>query len=113
MKRCFFVSLLLLMGSTGNSDELPSAGDRPVELTPGASYEVALAAAVAAIEIAAEKRNAWSTSDSLLKQAKTAAADGDEEGAIRMADEARRLAELAIKQAEAEETAWRSRVLSD
>lgn len=77
------------------------------------SYEQALQRAQAAIQTAAEKGHAWSTSDSLLEQAADAAESGDEANAIALADEARIHAELAIIQAESERSLWRSRVLSD
>ena len=123
MKRLLMLSLLLSLGACGESAEKgktpappePEAAEleKYVAPAPSASYEEAHAAAVAAIEHSAELGHAWSTSDALLKQAVTAAADGDEEQAIRLADAARIQAELAARQAALEETAWRERVLSD
>jgi len=121
MKHWSVVSLLLLFAGCSNSTNeegapmatLTSAGNESAEPIPSATYEEAHTAAVAAIEIAAGKRNAWSTSDSLLKQAQAAATDGDEPRAIRLADEARIHAELAAKQADAESLAWRARALTN
>jgi len=120
MKRWYVIPLLLFAGCSNSTDapepptESPSsAATVHAEPAPSASYDDALAAAVAAVEVAAQKRNAWSTSDALLKQAQAAATDGDELRAIQLADEARIQAELASEQAETESLAWRTRVLSD
>jgi len=117
------VSCLLSLGACGQSadnGQAPAPAESAVaeieayvEPAPSASYEEAHAAAVAAIEHSAELGHAWSTSDALLEQAVTAAADGDKEQAIQLADAARIQAELAARQAALEETAWRERVLSD
>ena len=77
------------------------------------AYEDAHAAAVAAMDIAAERGHAWMTSDQLIKDAAKAAADGDEDLAIQLADEARIHAELAVIQADEEATAWRDKVISE
>ena len=76
------------------------------------AYEDAHAAAVAAIDIAAERGHAWMTSDQLIKDAEKAAADGDEARAILLADEARIHAELAVIQADKEAETWRDKVIS-
>jgi hypothetical protein len=76
------------------------------------AYEDAYAAAVAAMDIAAERGHAWTTSDQFLKDAEKAAADGDEARAILLADEARFHAELAVIQADKEAVAWRDKVIS-
>ncbi len=123
MNRLFMLSLLLLLGACGGSAENAAA---PAQVEPAAvvieddiapepstSYEEAHAAAVAAIEHSAALGHAWTTSDALLKQAVSAAADGDSDQAIQLADAARVQAELAARQAVTEETAWRERVLSD
>lgn len=83
------------------------------EAPPSESYDQARASAIGAMNVAAERGHAWSTSDTLLEQAATAAAEGDESSAIRLADDARIQAELAVRQADAEEIAWRGRVLSN
>ena len=76
------------------------------------AYEEARAAAVAAMDIAAERGHAWMTSEQLIKDAEKAAADGDEARAILLADEARIHAELAVIQADKEAVAWRDKVIS-
>lgn len=122
VKRLFLLSLLPLLGACGSAENAaapaqvePAAAviEDYVAPEPSTSYEVAHAAAVAAIEHSADLGHAWSTSDALLKQAVSAAADGDSDQAIQLADAARVQAELAATQAVTEETAWRERVLSD
>lgn len=89
-------------------EEIPA-----LDIVPSDSYEQAYAAAVAAIEVATTKRHTWTTSDQLLKDAASAAADGDETQAIMLADEARWHAQLAVFQADREALSWRDRVISD
>ena len=112
MKQLYLVPLLLTLGACGGSTVKEQAPDA-TESVASASYEDAHAAAVKAIEHSAERGHAWNTSDVLLEQAVTAAADGDEELAIQLADSARMQAELAVQQADTEEEIWMERVLSD
>jgi len=121
MKSLQIVTLLLLVGGCATFEDgknasvsvaIPEA-DEYTEPTPSASSGEALAAAAAAIEVASQKRNVWMTSVVLLKQAQSAAENGDEESAIRLADEARIHAELAAKQADTEKIDWRTRVLEE
>jgi len=93
--------------------EIASTPATPVKAEPSTSWEEARAAAMAAIEIAADKGHAWSTSDSLLDEAARAAEEGDESRAISLADEARIHAELAAVQADREATAWRDNVIGN
>jgi len=115
----FLLPLAACGGPAGNeaapAAEEPSAtaSHKPAEAPPSASFEEAQAAAIAAIERSAARDHAWSSADNLLKQAVAAAAAGDEDKAIELADRARVQAELALRQADLEETAWRERVLSD
>lgn len=120
MNWTYLILLMLLVGGCGQSAEreyeLTPSNSAPLsvitdELTPSASYEEAHAAAVMAIDVAANKGHAWSTSDSLLKQAQAAAVDGNEDRAIQLADQARVQGELAAQQADTEETAWKEKVL--
>lgn len=123
MKRLLMVPLLLLLGACGESADQGQApvppestvadAEKYVEPPPSATYEEAYAAAVAAIEHSAELGHAWSTADDLLEQAVAAAAGGDVDQAIQLADAARIQAELAARQAAIEASAWRDRVLSD
>ena len=85
----------------------------PVNAEPSNSYAQARAAAMTAIEIAADKGHAWTTSDQLLEAAARAAREGDERRAISLADEARIHAELAAVQADREATAWHDNVIGD
>jgi hypothetical protein len=112
VKQLYLVPLLLTLCACGGStvkEQAPAAA----EPAASASYEEAHAAAVKAIEYSAERGHAWSTSDALLEQAVAAAAEGDEELAIQLADSARMQAELAVQQADTEEKIWMERVLSD
>jgi hypothetical protein len=83
------------------------------EMEPSDSYKSAQAAAIAAIEEASAKGHAWTTSDQLIKDAAVAAAGGDEDAAIRLADEARWQAQLATVQADREAAVWRDNVIAD
>jgi len=121
MKRLYLISLFLLMGACSQStDNEPVPGSTEsssamatTEPAPSATYEEAHAAAVAAIKLATEKAHAWTTSDSLLKQAQAAAEGGDVDRAIQLADDARVQGELAVKQADTEAAVWREKILSD
>lgn len=123
MKQIFPVSIFVLASACSypvdNAEEqvsnqsLPAVTDEYKEPVPSTSYAEAHAAAVAAIELSAARGHAWSTSDVLLQEAATAAAEGDEKLAIQLADKARIQAELSVRQAEFEESAWTERVLSD
>ena len=123
MNRLLFLLLVLALGGCGKSstDETtasPGAAASGVAVkedtaSPGSTYEDAHAAAIAAISISEEKGHAWNSSDALLEQAIAAAADGDLNRAIQLADDAREQAELAAEQADFEAVAWRDRVLSD
>jgi hypothetical protein len=84
-----------------------------LEMKPSDSYKSAQAAAIAAIAEASAKGHAWSTSDELIKDAASAAAGGDEDAAIRLADEARWQAQLATIQADREAAVWRDNLISD
>ena len=101
MHKAILLALLSVLVACGGETETKSA------------YEDAHAAAVAAMDIAAERGHAWMTSDQLIKDAAQAAADGDEALAIQLADEARIHAELAVIQADTEATAWRDKVISE
>ncbi len=58
---------------------------------------------------ARELGHAWNTFEPLMRQAEAANDAGDEEEAVRLANEARLHAELAIEQAGSEASAWRER----
>lgn len=77
------------------------------------SWAEARSAALTAIEIAANKGHAWTTSDQLIDEADKAVRDGNESLAISLADEARIHAELAVQQADREATAWRDNLISN
>jgi len=123
VKRLLMLPLLLSLGACGESadqgqppaplESVVADAEEYVEPAPSATYEEAYAAAVAAIEHSAELGHAWSTSDALLEQAVAAAAGGDADQAVQLADAARIQAELAARQAAIEASAWRERVLSD
>ena len=75
------------------------------------SYATALAAAQEKIAEARALDHGWTTFDPLLDAAADAYGAGDEAEAIRLGDEARAHAELAITQAEEESASWRDRVI--
>ena len=77
------------------------------------SFEDVYAAAVEALAAAEDKRNTWSKTEEMLSDARSAFDNGDIESAIELATEAGLQAELALKQADFEENAWRTRVLSE
>jgi hypothetical protein len=84
-----------------------------ISAKPSSSYDEAYTAAVAAIDIAAQKGHAWTSSDQLIKDAAKAAESGDEARAISLADEARIHAELAATQADDAAKTWRDYVISE
>ena len=100
MRKAVLLALASILAACGGETQIDGA------------YEDARAAAVAAMDIAAERGHAWMTSDQLIKDAEKAAADGDEARAILLADEARNHAELAVIQADKEAVAWRDKVIS-
>ena len=123
MKQLFFISVLFLTGACDDRDydadeqvatlPLPAAIDVYEEPAASNSYAEARAAAVAAIEVSAARGHEWSTSGALLEEGAAAQDSGDDELAIRLTDRARIQAELSIRQADIEESAWKDRVLSD
>jgi len=98
------VVLLILLLAVAHG---ASAAEEPV-----ASFEAVYAAAASALAEAEARRNVWSKTDGLLKAAKKAHDDGQDEEAIRLATEAKLQAELAVAQAKREKEAWRGNVLS-
>lgn len=91
----------------------PASVQEYVAPAPSATVAQAHAAAVAAIDESAARGHAWSTAGVLLEQSVAASADGDDALAIQLADKARVQADLGVRQAEFEESAWAQRVLSD
>ncbi len=98
------VSMLLIACGESNA---------PVNAEASMSWAEARSAAMTAIEIAADKGHAWTTSDQLMEEADRAARQGDEGRAISLADEARIHAELAAVQADREAAAWHDNVIAD
>ncbi len=109
MRTMVLLTMSLVLVACGKS--APPATS--VNAEPGNSYAEARSAAMTAIEIAADKGHAWTTSDSLLQEAANAAEQGDDSRAISLADEARIHAELAAIQADTEATAWHDNVIGD
>jgi hypothetical protein len=108
-------STLILLGtflvagcSQGSGGEDTSTAVKAVS-----PVEEAILAAEQALAEAEARRNVWSRSDFLLQSAKSANAEGRAEEALELATEARLQAELAIEQADSEQEAWRTRVLSE
>lgn len=97
---------------------LPGCGQETVssvsaEHAGGSSFAEIYAAAEQALAVAEAKRNVWSRTEGLLRDAKTADADGRTDEAIALATEAKLQAELASVQADTEAETWRTRVLSN
>jgi hypothetical protein len=97
---------------------LPGCGQETVsssspEHAGGPSFADIYAAAEQALAIAEAKRNVWSRTEGLLRDAKAAHADGHIVEAVALATEAKLQAELASVQADTEADAWRTRVLSN
>lgn len=84
-----------------------------VDMEPSADFASAINRATAAIRRADELGHAWTTSDQFFVEAGAANDAGDVASAIRLADEARIHAELAIAQANREATAWRDNIIGD
>jgi hypothetical protein len=92
-------------GERAQDSAVSRPGDAP-------SYEEVYAAAEQALAEAEARRNVWTPTEKLMAQSRQAFAQGRVDDAIELATEARLLAELAVEQAETEQDAWRSRVLS-
>lgn len=122
MHKAILIALALILSACGGekqsgSTEAPSSSGETqaagIETKSSDTYEEARAAAIAAIDISAEKGHAWMSADQLIKEAADAAAAGDEARAIALADEARIHAELAAVQADTEATSWHDKVISN
>lgn len=87
-------------------------GGEPEDLAT-TSFADVYAAAEKALAAATAKRNVWSKTEEMLSDAKVAFENGDVDAAIELATEAKLQAELALAQAEFEEDAWHTRVLSE
>lgn len=123
MRILSLISVVILFAACGGAPEEETAAtveapqaaaiEAPsVRMEASSSYEVAYADAVAAIDRAASKGHAWTTSDQMIKDAAEAAANGDTAVAISLADEARIQADLASIQADHEALNWRDNVIS-
>lgn len=77
------------------------------------SFDEVYAAAEKSLAVAISRRNVWSKTGAMLSDAKAAFDNGDVDTAVELATEAKLQAELALAQADFEEDAWRTRVLSE
>lgn len=75
-----------------------------------AEYQVALTKAQETLRDAETKVQLWTTSDALLADAEKAAASGDFELAVKLANEAGLHGELAVATAEREKKTWQKSV---
>lgn len=75
-----------------------------------AEYKAALTRAQETLRDAESKVQLWSTSEILLADAEAAAASGDFELAVALANEARLHGELAVATAEREKKTWQKHV---
>lgn len=98
---------LLLTGCGEQSGSNNATGDAGAP-----SFASAYAAAEESLARAEARRNVWSKTEEILKDAKAAYDQGRVDEAIELATEARLQAELAVTQADYEKEAWRSRVLT-
>lgn len=101
------VSALLFAGCGQTTD----TGGQPQGATD--SFADVYAAAEKALAAANARRNVWSKTEEMLSDSRVAFDNGDVEAAVALATEAKLQAELALTQADFEEDAWRSRVLSE
>ena len=74
---------------------------------PDAAFKATLSEGEAADKTAAGLKNQWPATDAALVAARKAAAAGDFDTAIRLAREAKALAEASIAQAKREKDLWR------
>jgi len=102
------VSTVLFVGC----GQTTNTGSDPEEAA-GTSFEEVYAAAEKALAAAIARRNVWSKTEEMLDNSRVAFENGDVAAAIELATEAKLQAELALTQADFEEDAWRSRVLSE
>ncbi len=72
--------------------------------------EATIAGAVESLDQARQSGNSWTTTESLITDAKAALADGDLEKAAELAQRARLTADMAQQQRESEVDAWQPRV---
>ncbi len=106
-------ALLLATGVVLNALCTSVFGDAGAE-TSAANRETATAEislAETARQRASEAGAEWLATESLIEQARQAAAEQDWESALETARRARRQGELALEQAQHESTAWQSRVV--
>jgi len=82
----------------------------PVLAADAAEYQAALTKARETLSDAESKVQLWSTSEILLKDAEKAAASGDFDLAVKLANEARLQGELAVATAEREKKTWQNGV---
>ena len=76
-----------------------------------AGAQAALVRAEAAATVAAGLHDQWTPTVAALAAARAAAAKGDDAAAIRLADDAHRLATLSIQQAGAQQKLWPAAVV--
>ena len=114
-RRIMNTNFLLLIVSTVlfvGCGQTTNTGSDPEEAA-GTSFEEVYAAAEKVIAAAIARRNVWSKTEEMLDNSRVAFENGDVAAAIELATEAKLQAELALTQADFEEDAWRSRVLSE
>ncbi len=107
-----FVLLIVSAFLFAACGQATDTGGEPEDVA-ATSFDDVYAAAEKALAAATARRNVWSKTEEMLSDAKAAFENGDVDAAIELATEARLQAELAVTQADFEENAWRSRVLSE
>ena len=97
--RAFLISLFCALLMAGATAAMAASSE--------ADYRAAYAAAEAANKEAGHLRNQWTTTASILADAKKAADKGDFDQAVAAAKEAEALAKASIYQATSEKTLWK------
>jgi len=119
MKKLFIFSLMALsLVACGKQDQAVATAETETETQAQAEAVVAETRDFSSLIQQAEDlyaqtkaaNHAWSVNLDRLKEARQSASEGDMDNAVANAEEAIKLAELALVQAEAEKTLWQDRV---
>lgn len=91
--------------------EADAAAAEPAVQSSADAFAEAFQEAEATLKKAREMKYSWNTTKPLLKSATEAAEAGDYDKALKLVSEAQMQADLAIKQAEEQSTAWKQAVV--
>lgn len=111
---CVSLSVLML-GLVGGCASKPTEKAAPQQTQDASAPKTvsvgagkAIEEARAAVKKTASVNGLWRDTEDLIKQAEAALAQGNEETAVKLANKAKRQAELGYKQAMDEQNAWRT-----